>query len=307
MSSEAPPFKMTTAVIADQSHRNCPITSQKSKIPALIAHRGDEQSFVENTYDAFVSAAHSGADYIETDIRSTQDGVLMVHHDHVTGRVTECDTGVVEITKSSWAFLRQHCSYKNVSGRSKSFMSFQDLLRLTRDTSVGLVLDVKSEIKENQMAAFADELLKLDPLGACQNGKDPGNTFNCFKKIIVYVNDYAAQDKLWRMAHQLETADPRYKILSHMKFLKILGNPRAALNNPSVFLNNNGLAFKLSDANCESLQDMQQQHPDQYLAGWTLETTEDFSQAISLGLDAIVTSRIHDLVEYMKTENLHKK
>ncbi|MEZ5322179.1 MAG: glycerophosphodiester phosphodiesterase [Microthrixaceae bacterium] len=49
--------------------------------PLIAAHRGASADFVENTVDAFRGAVAQGADWVELDVRSTADGVLVVHHD----------------------------------------------------------------------------------------------------------------------------------------------------------------------------------------------------------------------------------
>lgn len=57
--------------------------------PAVLAHRGVSVEFPENTLEAFAAAASRGADGVELDVRRTQDGALVVHHDAhlVDGRV----------------------------------------------------------------------------------------------------------------------------------------------------------------------------------------------------------------------------
>ena len=55
--------------------------------PAVVAHRGGAKEFTENTIEAFQRAAQLGAVAIETDIRLTQDGVVVIYHDDNVGRV----------------------------------------------------------------------------------------------------------------------------------------------------------------------------------------------------------------------------
>ncbi|NJR41234.1 MAG: glycerophosphodiester phosphodiesterase [Leptolyngbyaceae cyanobacterium CSU_1_4] len=51
------------------------------KVPLIIAHRGGLSSARENTLAAFEDAIALQADWVEVDVRSTQDGVLIIHHD----------------------------------------------------------------------------------------------------------------------------------------------------------------------------------------------------------------------------------
>jgi glycerophosphoryl diester phosphodiesterase len=55
--------------------------------PLIIAHRGGAEEFTENTLGAFARALKIGADGIETDLRLTRDGVVVVYHDEKFGRV----------------------------------------------------------------------------------------------------------------------------------------------------------------------------------------------------------------------------
>jgi glycerophosphoryl diester phosphodiesterase len=55
--------------------------------PLVIAHRGGALESTENTIAAFQRAAKIGADGIETDIRLTRDGVVVIYHDEYFGRV----------------------------------------------------------------------------------------------------------------------------------------------------------------------------------------------------------------------------
>jgi glycerophosphoryl diester phosphodiesterase len=47
----------------------------------IYGHRGASHDVAENTIDAFREAAVQGADGVELDVRRTEDGVLVVHHD----------------------------------------------------------------------------------------------------------------------------------------------------------------------------------------------------------------------------------
>lgn len=53
----------------------------------IYAHRGVHDAHAENTIAAFLAAERSGADGIETDLRHTRDGIVVLHHDHAVAGV----------------------------------------------------------------------------------------------------------------------------------------------------------------------------------------------------------------------------
>lgn len=70
----------------------------------VAAHRGDSHNYYENTMEAFEKAVEAGCDMIETDIRMTSDGHLVLFHDEnlfrVTGKLGKiCEMTLEEVRK----------------------------------------------------------------------------------------------------------------------------------------------------------------------------------------------------------------
>jgi glycerophosphoryl diester phosphodiesterase len=66
--------------------------------PRVLAHRGLALDVPENTLLAFAKALAAGADYLETDVHVSADGVAVVSHDPDLSRVAGRDVRVDQLT-----------------------------------------------------------------------------------------------------------------------------------------------------------------------------------------------------------------
>ena len=64
----------------------------------VAGHRGDQSGYPENTMEAFRAAIAAGVDMIETDVRLTKDGALVLIHDKTVDRTTDGTGAVAEMT-----------------------------------------------------------------------------------------------------------------------------------------------------------------------------------------------------------------
>lgn len=69
----------------------------------IVAHRGLNRYAPENTFAAFALCAELGFAYIELDVRTTADGVLVVMHDETLDRTTN---GSGRVRDKTWEELR---------------------------------------------------------------------------------------------------------------------------------------------------------------------------------------------------------
>lgn len=87
--------------------------------PLVIAHRGGAGLWPENTLHAFERAAALGVDVIETDVRATADGELVVIHDPTLGRTTDGAGRVGQLTLAE--LKRLDAGYRWSPDGGKSF------------------------------------------------------------------------------------------------------------------------------------------------------------------------------------------
>jgi glycerophosphoryl diester phosphodiesterase len=64
----------------------------------VAGHRGDMYNRYENTMESFKFAVENGVDMVETDVRVTKDGVLVLMHDDTVARTTDKEGLVREKT-----------------------------------------------------------------------------------------------------------------------------------------------------------------------------------------------------------------
>ncbi|NUT58185.1 MAG: glycerophosphodiester phosphodiesterase, partial [Agromyces sp.] len=66
--------------------------------PRVLAHRGLALDAPENTMLAFSKAVEIGAEYVETDVHVSHDGVAVISHDPNLRRVAGHDLRVCDLT-----------------------------------------------------------------------------------------------------------------------------------------------------------------------------------------------------------------
>jgi glycerophosphoryl diester phosphodiesterase len=74
----------------------------------VLAHRGGDEAYVEETLPAFLAAARAGA-AVETDVRWTNDAVAVLVHDARTASPMQCEGGPFIVANTSWSVLQSRC------------------------------------------------------------------------------------------------------------------------------------------------------------------------------------------------------
>ena len=110
----------------------------------VAAHRGSSTDYPENTMPAFQAAIDAGVDQIETDVRITRDGELVLIHDSTVDRTTN---GTGKVCDKLFAELRtlDAGSYKGEQFKGVQIPTFIELMELIKDHPT-MTLDI--ELKE---------------------------------------------------------------------------------------------------------------------------------------------------------------
>lgn len=82
----------------------------------VVSHRGDWRNFPENSLGAIENAIKMGVDIVEVDVKRTQDGQLILMHDHTLNRTTTGKGKISECTLDSIRKLklRNGCNIRTI-------------------------------------------------------------------------------------------------------------------------------------------------------------------------------------------------
>ncbi|MBO0909335.1 glycerophosphodiester phosphodiesterase [Arthrobacter sunyaminii] len=115
--------------------------------PLGFAHRGFSREGLENSMPAFRAAAALGFGYLETDVRTTRDGVLLAFHDATLDRVAGAGGPVGNLSYRQIQAAR-------IGGRA-SIPTFEQLL--TELPGVRLNVDIKDAAGSAELARLLDK------------------------------------------------------------------------------------------------------------------------------------------------------
>jgi len=150
--------------------------STKENNFVVIAHRGDHTKAPENTLPAFGHAIDLGVDYVEVDLRTTLDKVLIVMHDASIDRMTDAHGVISEMTFQELDTLKVY-DKEHPSFGEFPIPRLADVLALCKN-KVKIYLDFKAAEVPATLEVF-------------QN-------YQMTNSLVVYVNSME-QYKAWRL------------------------------------------------------------------------------------------------------------
>lgn len=130
----------------------------------VAAHRGWCEKYPENTMAAFKAAAQLRVDQIETDVRLTKDGELVLIHDATVDRTTNGSGRVIDLTLAELKALDAGIK-KGESFKGEQIPTFKEFLEYCR-TLDWMTLDIELKIYPEELGtelAFetADRILEI--------------------------------------------------------------------------------------------------------------------------------------------------
>jgi glycerophosphoryl diester phosphodiesterase len=120
-----------------------------------LAHRGASEYAPENTLAAFYQAVEMGADGIETDLKLTKDGVIVLFHDKELGRTTNGSGPLSDYTWDELAKLDAGSWFSAVY-TGERLITFEQFLHFFGRKKMLFALELKDKGIERQTLDMID-------------------------------------------------------------------------------------------------------------------------------------------------------
>ncbi len=241
--------------------------------PRLFAHRGTSLLAPENTKAAFDLCLAYKADVIETDVRLSKDGIVMVTHDETLERTTNGQGLVRDLNASELQRLDAStgfidCHGEPYTGEIQRLITLDELLVQYR--GVGVNIDIKD--KDTRAAdavakAINQHEIQYQTPTWINVGSFHADTIAHFRTIAPHISTAATRQEVARLVFgSAKRIDPHYRILQIPT--KYWG----------IQLTGARLMNKVHRLNCE-------------IVYWTINNSKQMQRLIEKGCDGIVTDR----------------
>lgn len=238
----------------------------------VICHRGDHVLVPENTIAAYKNAIKNGADYVEIDLRTTKDSVLVIMHDATVDRMTN---GKGKVSDLTFAQIQQLKVYNKTGDTTKTYPipTFEEVLNTCKN-NIHIYLDFK-----NASVQQAYNMIK-------QYGME--------HDVIVYINAPVQYSAWRRIAPQMQLM---VSLPGHVKngdaLQKFIAQTPVALLDGDYSDYTKGMIDTAAAAGITTWPDIQ--GPGE-AANWDV--------AVALGFKGLQTDHPAALIEYLKKKGL---
>jgi glycerophosphoryl diester phosphodiesterase len=107
-----------------------------------LAHRGASAYAPENTFSAFYLGLEMGATGLETDVKRSLDGALVLFHDDSTARISATDLNINQ-TDYQTLFTLDLGAYRGERYRGERIVRLEDFLRAFGGRDIDLAIELK--------------------------------------------------------------------------------------------------------------------------------------------------------------------
>jgi len=250
-----------------------PYFAQDKFRPLVLAHRGGAGLWPENTMYGFKRAVDSEIDVLETEIRSTADGVLVLMHDSTVDRTTSGEGPVNGITLRELQALDAGFNWSSDGGRTFPFRG--------RGIAVPTLAEVFTAFPNTRLNIDIKQVEPSLVLPLCQTI----HTFGMAEKVMVASFDSKVLKVFRRECPEVATSLSPHEVmwfcLMNFAYLGTAYRTAAyALQVPEYQGKLRVLTKRLVDtAHRLNLK----------VHAWTINETSDMRRLLNLGVDGIIT------------------
>lgn len=233
-----------------------------------IAHRGDPVSVRENTVGAIRCAIDAGADVVEIDVKTTSDGVSIVLHDDSLARLWDVDRDIRTMTAAEVA---------QIGGAPTDLRipTLDEVLGLFSGTSTAVLIDMDGAEWAEAARYAVRRAVDAGRLRAAQ---------------VIWCGDIDGM-------REVRAADPDARIFLSWGEEARSGPPGDELVEalrPEAF-NPHWRAVEAGGRDWARNRGLP-------LSCWTVDDPDDMRQLVAAGVDALISNRIHELLEVVHGE-----
>lgn len=242
-----------------------------------ISHRGYTKNATENTVKAFDDAISFGFEHLETDLRTTRDGHIVLCHDPELSRISGDQTKVGELTRQELEAVKL--------AKGEPMLFFDEFL--DRYSHLEWILDIKPDSAEQTIAALRQWL------------KDP--------KGERFLRQHA-RFLMWQPSHQKQlqqTLDNAFCLARDKACVRagvsaLVGLPGLGVKPTEVY----AVPPKLGGLPLLSPNLVRRYHARAAkVIGYLPETVAEHQQALNAGVDELLTNHAHLLAELQPTQS----
>ncbi|MBH0010366.1 glycerophosphodiester phosphodiesterase family protein [Salinibacterium sp. SWN1162] len=238
----------------------------------IAGHRGDATVAPENTLEALSLALDSAADYVETDVQLTADGVPVLMHDWTVDRTTD-GTGPV------WSYTYEELSALDAGSwfgeefAGASVPTLEQFLNVLRWSTKNAILELKGSWTDEQVALVADLVAR--------NGVNDHVILGSFDIMTLQAAQRISPELPGMLIVRDIVGDPA-QLAAAAGAVAIVTSKKAITGNPA-------LVEQVHDAGLGLLI-------------YTLNDTDTWTDAVALGVDGIITDRPAELGTWIAQE-----
>ncbi len=235
----------------------------------VIAHRGASGSAPENTLAAIDKALAMGVDMVEIDVHLSQDGQVIVMHDHTLDRTTS-GSGKISMTSSAEIEELEAGSWFDSSFAGEKVPTLDEVLQKV-DGQAQLLIEVKKGEK------FYDGIERtILSLIERYNAEDW-----CILQSF--------QDQILENFKYLETEIPLHKlIVGPVPLTPFIYDGNLKMGGIEKYEDFDGVNISRKYAKKGLIQNIHDQQQTTYV--WTVNDTAEMQKLIDLGVDGIITN-----------------